>query len=67
VFLLPVLVISNVLFSWLRETRNYMPLVFVMAVAGGGYLSRHFADTPELNASQEQPYPETPVESTVGS
>jgi hypothetical protein len=63
-FLLPVLVISNLFFSWLRETRNYMPLVFVLAVAAGGYLSRHFADTPALDAAQ--PRSETPVESTVG-
>ena len=63
IFLFPVLVITNLVFSWLSETRNYMPLVFVMAVAAGGYLSRQFADTPPRKAAQ--PYPETAVESTI--
>jgi hypothetical protein len=27
-----VLALSSLLFSWLRESRNYMPVVFVMAV-----------------------------------
>ena len=39
-FLLPVLFVSSLLFSYLREARNYMPLVFVLAVSAGGYLSR---------------------------
>ena len=34
-FLLPVLFVSSLLFSWLREARNYMPLVFVLAVSAG--------------------------------
>ena len=44
-FLLPVLFISSLFFSWLRESRNFMPLVFVLAVSAGNYLSRHFMDT----------------------
>jgi hypothetical protein len=63
IFLFPVLVTTNLVFSWLSETRNYMPLVFVMAVAAGGYLSRQFADTPQQETAQ--PYPETAVESSV--
>ena len=37
-FLLPVLFISSLVFSWLHETRNFMPLVFVLAVVTGRYL-----------------------------
>jgi hypothetical protein len=37
-FLLPILFISSLVFSWLHETRNYMPLVFVLAVITGNYL-----------------------------
>lgn len=40
-YLIPVLVISNVFFGWLHETRNYMPAVFVLAVIAARYLSRH--------------------------
>jgi hypothetical protein len=39
-FLFPVLFLSNLLFSWMQETRNFMPLVFVLAVIAGGYFSR---------------------------
>jgi hypothetical protein len=46
-FLLPVLFVSSLLFSYLREARNYMPLVFVLAVSAGGYLSRQAADRPK--------------------
>ena len=38
-FLLPVLFLSSLLFSWLDEIRNFMPLVFVLAVIAGRYLS----------------------------
>ena len=38
-FLLPVLFVSNLFFGWLFEARNYMPVVFVMAVATGRYLN----------------------------
>lgn len=37
-YLLPLLVVSSTLFSWLNEARNYMPLVFVLAVVAGRYL-----------------------------
>ncbi len=46
-YLLPVLFISSLFFSWLREARNFMPLVFVLAVVAGRYLSRQSTDTPE--------------------
>jgi hypothetical protein len=39
-FLFPVLVVSSLIFSWLAESRNFMPLVFVLSVVAGGYLSR---------------------------
>jgi hypothetical protein len=39
-YLTPVLVGSNLVISWLRETRNYMPAVFVLAVAAARYISR---------------------------
>jgi hypothetical protein len=38
-FLFPVLFLASTFFSWLFETRNFMPLVFVLAVAAGRYLS----------------------------
>ena len=52
-FLLPVLFISSLFFSWLRETRNYMPLVFVLAVVAGGYLSRQLRDAPKVETRLE--------------
>lgn len=39
-YLIPVLLVSNVFFGWLRETRNYMPAVFVLSVIAGRYISR---------------------------
>jgi hypothetical protein len=53
VFLLPVLFISSLFFSWLRESRNFMPLAFVLAVSAGTYLSRHFTDTRNSELVQE--------------
>ncbi|MDQ2843210.1 MAG: hypothetical protein M3Y72_19665 [Acidobacteriota bacterium] len=44
-FLLPVLFISGLFFSWLAETRNFMPLVFVLAVIAGNYLQSLIAET----------------------
>ena len=38
-FLLPVLFISGTFFSWLFESHNFMPLVFVLAVVAGRYLA----------------------------
>lgn len=38
-FLFPVLFLSGIFFSFLREMRNFMPLVFVLAVAAACYLS----------------------------
>lgn len=37
-FLLPVLFISSLFFSWLQEARNFMPLVFVLSVIAAQYL-----------------------------
>jgi hypothetical protein len=39
-YLFPMLFVSSLFFSWLREGRNYMPLVFVLAVVAGRYLGR---------------------------
>ena len=39
-YLLPVLLLSSLFFSWLRETRNYVPAIFVLAVVTGRFLSR---------------------------
>lgn len=39
-YLIPVLLISNLFFGWLHETRNYMPAVFVLAVIAARYISR---------------------------
>ncbi|MDQ2711366.1 MAG: hypothetical protein M3Y24_03865 [Acidobacteriota bacterium] len=36
-FLFPVLFISSLFFSWLNEARNYMPVVFILAVVAGNY------------------------------
>lgn len=38
-FLLPVLFVSSAFFSWLFESHNFMPAVFVLAVIAGHYLS----------------------------
>jgi len=46
-YLLPVLFISSMLFSFLSETRNYMPAIFVLSIITGDYLSRQFIDQPE--------------------
>jgi hypothetical protein len=54
-YLIPVLLISNVFFGWLRETRNYMPAVFVLAVIAGRYISRRCAPSeaaPSASVSQ---------------
>jgi hypothetical protein len=39
IYLIPVLLVSNLFFGWLDEGRNYMPAVFVLAVIAGRYLS----------------------------
>lgn len=42
-YLLPVLFISSWFFSWLCEGRNFMPLVFVLAVVAGRYLAKQLS------------------------
>jgi hypothetical protein len=39
-YLFPTLFASSMLFSWLWETRNFMPVVIVLAVVAAHYLSR---------------------------
>lgn len=43
-YLIPVLFLSSLLFGWLSETRNYMPVVFVLAVVTARYLAGPRAD-----------------------
>ncbi|HSU61900.1 MAG TPA: hypothetical protein VLI55_21500 [Bryobacteraceae bacterium] len=42
-FLVPVLFFSSMLFSWMTETRNFMPVVFVLAVVAARYFARSTA------------------------
>ncbi|MBV8073543.1 MAG: hypothetical protein JO270_26850, partial [Acidobacteriaceae bacterium] len=44
-FLIPVLFTSSVFFSWLVETRNFMPAVFVLAVIAANYIICTFANS----------------------
>jgi hypothetical protein len=46
-YLIPVLIGSNVLIGWLHETRNYMPAVFVLAVITARCISRRMVDTEQ--------------------
>ncbi len=45
-FLLPVLFVSSTFFSWLFESHNFMPAVFVLAVIAGRYLSESSCAEP---------------------
>lgn len=38
-FLFPVLLVSSLMFSWLKESRNFMPVIFVLAVINARCLS----------------------------
>jgi hypothetical protein len=42
-YLLPVLFSANLMFSWLHESRNFMPLVFVLAVVAARTLTQQTA------------------------
>lgn len=53
-YLLPVLFVSSLVFSWLTETRNFMPLVFVLAVLSARYLSRHSGEYVSEPRDQER-------------
>lgn len=39
IFLLPTLVLSNVVFSWLEETRNFIPVIIPMALLTANFLT----------------------------
>jgi hypothetical protein len=39
-YLAPLLIAANLVSGWLRETRNYMPAVFVLSVIAARYISR---------------------------
>ena len=47
-YLLPVLLVSSVLFSWIRETRNYMPLVIILSVIAARYCMAGAAASGEV-------------------
>ena len=49
-YLFPLLFVSSLFFSWMNETRNYMPVVFVMAVIAGRYLESQ----PSLTTSSRR-------------
>jgi hypothetical protein len=53
-YLIPVLFVSSLFFSWLSETRNFMPLVFVLSVIGGRYLVHHAVDRDEPIAATSE-------------
>ena len=55
-FLLPVLFTSSLFFSWLHEARNYMPVVFVLAVVAARYLTGA-EDKGELKARGQTALP----------
>ena len=44
-FLLPVLLVSNALFSWMHEVRNFVPAIVAMAVIAVNYLLPPAAET----------------------
>jgi hypothetical protein len=46
-YLLPVLFLSSLFFSWLSETRNWMPVVFVLAVIAARYWSEPSGSPPD--------------------
>ena len=48
-YLIPVLFVSSLVFSWLREARNWMPAVFVTSVIAGRYLSKLLIDRAALS------------------
>jgi hypothetical protein len=52
-FLFPVLFISSLFFSWLCETRNFMPLVFVLSVIAAVYFSRLSTDALKMERVSE--------------
>jgi hypothetical protein len=49
-FLLPVIFVSSLFFSWLSETRNWMPVVFVSAVI----TARYWSDLPTRRDGQRE-------------
>ena len=46
VYWLPVIFVSSAFFSWLAEARNFMPVVFVLAVIAGCHLSKSVEARP---------------------
>jgi hypothetical protein len=48
-YLLPILFVSSVFFSWIRETRNYMPLVVILSVIAARFCTAPLTE-PETAA-----------------
>ena len=46
-FLLAALFLSSLFFSWLREARNFMPLVVVLSVIAGRYWAESYGSTAD--------------------
>jgi len=53
-YLLPVLFVSSMFFSWLAESRNFMPVVVVLAVVAGYHLEK-LAGVEPLTSNQTPP------------
>ena len=53
-YLTPILIGSNLIIGWLRETRNYMPAVFVLSVIAARYISRRTSPEPGLDSGAPQ-------------
>lgn len=51
VFLLPILLFSNLLFSWLSETRNLIPVVIPLAIIASDYLLGQESEIKESGAT----------------
>ena len=52
-YLLPVLFVSSAFFSYLEETRNFMPLVIVLAVVAGYLFPKWAATSPGSSSAPE--------------
>lgn len=52
-YLIPVLFLSSLLFGWLSESRNFMPVVFVTAVIAARFLTARAARSADLNTESQ--------------
>jgi hypothetical protein len=54
-FVFPVIFVSSLLFSWLVETRNFMPVVFILSVIAGNFLSKEFSSIEKEQDAEMTP------------